>query len=80
MPASTTSGSGFPTRARAVRDIVFTRSSGWIPTVIREDGELKPPSSSARVVDAVPGSPGGNPRPRRPVGDPATRGAVSRLG
>ncbi|MER5774866.1 DUF6357 family protein [Streptomyces sp. NPDC002039] len=24
-----------------MRDIVFTRSSGWIPNVIREDGELK---------------------------------------
>lgn len=24
-----------------MRDIVFTRSSGWIPHVIREDGELK---------------------------------------
>ncbi|WP_444951461.1 DUF6357 family protein [Micromonospora ureilytica] len=24
-----------------MRDIVFTRSSGWIPKVIREDGELK---------------------------------------
>lgn len=22
-------------------DIVFTRGSGWIPNVIREDGELK---------------------------------------
>ncbi|CAM5392498.1 CchlT OS=Streptomyces microflavus OX=1919 GN=Smic_79720 PE=4 SV=1 [Streptomyces microflavus] len=24
-----------------MRDIVFTRRSGWIPNVIREDGELK---------------------------------------
>ncbi|GGZ34551.1 hypothetical protein GCM10010343_72490 [Streptomyces avidinii] len=24
-----------------MRDIVFTRKSGWIPNVIREDGELK---------------------------------------
>lgn len=24
-----------------MRDIVFTRSSGWIPKVIREDGALK---------------------------------------
>ncbi|MCI4061949.1 DUF6357 family protein [Micromonospora sp. R77] len=24
-----------------MRDIVFTRSSGWIPNVVREDGELK---------------------------------------
>ncbi|MGW0214292.1 DUF6357 family protein [Micromonospora chokoriensis] len=24
-----------------MRDVVFTRSTGWIPTVIREDGELK---------------------------------------
>lgn len=27
--------------SRARRDIVFTRSSGWIPNVIREEGELK---------------------------------------
>ena len=26
---------------RLMEDIVFTRSSGWIPKVIREDGELK---------------------------------------
>src|SRR3954452_20136403 len=24
-----------------MRDVVFTRQSGWIPNVIREDGELK---------------------------------------
>lgn len=24
-----------------LRDIVFTRQSGWIPSVVREDGELK---------------------------------------
>ncbi|GAA3763860.1 DUF6357 family protein [Micromonospora maritima] len=26
---------------RATRDVVFTRGSGWMPTVIREDGELR---------------------------------------
>lgn len=28
-------------KTEAMRDIVFTRASGWIPNVIREDGELK---------------------------------------
>lgn len=28
-------------KTEAMRDIVFTRRSGWIPNVIREDGELK---------------------------------------
>lgn len=28
-------------KTESMRDIVFTRKSGWIPNVIREDGELK---------------------------------------